>query len=83
MVVKPASNGYFSYRFCRSGSLDDSDDEIPIYGGIFRGRPTTFEITLVAPSTPGSYETRWGMMQEKSNWFGEELVHTITVTADP
>jgi len=63
--------------------LDDTEDEIPTYGGIFRGRPKTFQITLVAPSSPGSYKTRWGMTQGKGKWFGEELVHTITVTADP
>ena len=63
--------------------LDDTEDEIPIYGGIFRGRAKTFRLTLIAPSAPGRYETHWGMMQEKGKWFGDDLARTITVTADP
>ncbi|UCD28243.1 MAG: hypothetical protein JSV03_14315, partial [Planctomycetota bacterium] len=31
--------------------LDDADDEIPKYAGIFRGRPKTFNIQLTAPNT--------------------------------
>ena len=59
--------------------IDDNADEIPIYGGIFRGRAKTFQITLIAPSSPGIYETRWRMLQEGVAWFGEELVHTVNV----
>jgi len=60
--------------------LDDSADEIPIYGGIFRGRPKTFEITLVAPTAPGTYTTRWSMVQDGgAGWFGEEFAKTIEV----
>ncbi|MEN8255356.1 MAG: hypothetical protein ABFR33_07795, partial [Verrucomicrobiota bacterium] len=59
--------------------LDDNEDEIPVYGGIFRGRPKTFTITLIAPTTPGIYETHWGMLQEYVEWFGEDLAHTFTV----
>jgi len=60
--------------------LDDTADEIPIYGGIFRGRPTAFEITLVAPTAPGTYTTHGGMVQDGgAGWFGEELVHTFEV----
>lgn len=61
--------------------LDDTADEIPIYGGIFRGRPKVFQITLIAPSSPGAYETHWSMVQDGGvEWFGEEFVHTITVS---
>jgi len=60
--------------------LDDNEDEIPIYGGIFRGRPKIFQLTLVAPMTPGTYETHWGMLQEYVEWFGDDLAHTFTVT---
>lgn len=60
-------------------NLDDSQDDIPTYGGIFRGRPKTFQITVTAPTTPGAYSTHWGMLQENAQWFGQELEQTIVV----
>ena len=45
--------------------LDDTQDEIPIYGGIFRGRPVTFQLHLVAPGTPGTYLTHWSMLRRR------------------
>src|SRR5439155_16031697 len=53
------------------------------FGGIFRGRAKTFQITLTAPTTPGTYVTHWGMVQENVEWFGDELVHTILVDPTP
>jgi len=63
--------------------IDDNADEIPMYGGIFRGRAKTFQITLIAPTTLGIYETHWGMIQEGVEWFGEDLAHTFTVEDVP
>jgi len=63
--------------------IDDTQDEIPIYGGIFRGRPIIFEFDLIAPSTEGDYLTHWGMLQENVVWFGEDLVVPITVVPEP
>ena len=59
--------------------LNDRQDEIPIYGGIFRGRPKTFTFTLRAPPTNGVFTTHWRLIQEGAAWFGEELTVTITV----
>jgi hypothetical protein len=59
--------------------LDDSQDDIPTYGGIFRGRVKIFQLTLNAPSVPGTYNTHWSMLQEKVAWFGQELAQTIVV----
>jgi hypothetical protein len=61
--------------------IDDTQNEIPIYGGIFRGQPTVFEFDLVAPLVLGEYQTHWGMLQEHVLWFGEELTVPITVVA--
>ena len=61
--------------------IDDSQDERPIYGGIFRGRPKTFQVTVTAPDVPGIYPTHWSMLQELVEWFGEELSIPITVGA--
>ncbi len=60
--------------------LDDAADEIPVYGGIFRGRPVTFHLIVEAPLNPGVYDTHWGMLQEGVAWFGEQIVQTIAVT---
>ena len=62
--------------------IDDSEHEIPLYGGIFRGRPIAFRVHLTAPKTPGVYVNHWAMVHENMRWFGEVLEHTITVTAD-
>ena len=59
--------------------INDTQDEIPLYGGIFRGRPKTFTFTLRAPKTPGVFTTHWSMLQESVAWFGAELSVTIKV----
>lgn len=69
-------------RFAEAAaSIDDTKDDIPTFGGIFRGRPKTFAVTLQAPATPDTYTTHWGMRQDEAGWFGEELNVTIEVTA--
>jgi hypothetical protein len=60
-------------------TLDDTQDEIPLYGGIFRGRPKTFIFTVQAPAMSGVYSTHWKMLQENVAWFGEVLPMTINV----
>lgn len=62
--------------------FDDAQNEVPKYGGIFRGRPVTFHVRLVAPTTPGKYVTHWSMVQENVAWFGDVLTVPIEVAAD-
>ncbi|MHC4444049.1 MAG: hypothetical protein ACYTF1_01480 [Planctomycetota bacterium] len=59
--------------------LDDNQDEIPKYGGIFRGRPKAFDIQLTAPENPGTYDLNFRMLQENVTWFGEMLSWQIEV----
>ncbi|MCA9232888.1 MAG: PEP-CTERM sorting domain-containing protein [Planctomycetales bacterium] len=59
--------------------IDDDANEIPTYGGIFRGRPIVFDVQLTAPAASGRYVTHWQMLQEHVAWFGEDLAHTIQV----
>lgn len=61
--------------------IDDATNEIPVYGGIFRGRPIVFNLEITAPLKPGDYVTHWQMLQEFKSRFGEELTHTISVQA--
>lgn len=63
--------------------LNDALDDIPRYGGIFRGRPKTFTFNLTAPATPGTYQVQFQMVREFVAWFGEPLVKTITVQGAP
>jgi autotransporter-associated beta strand protein len=64
-------------------AIDDTTNEIPTYGGIFRGRPITFDVQLTAPATPGTYTTHWRMMQDNLGWFGGELTQQIVVATPP
>lgn len=68
-----------SFVTARRVLLNDGQDEIPLYRGIFRGRPKTFTFTIQAPSTSGVYSTHWQMLQENVAWFGEVLPVTINV----
>ena len=63
--------------------INDQTSEIPTYGGIFRGRPITFNIELTAPLTPGTYTTHWSMLQEHVAWFGETLAWNINIWPNP
>jgi hypothetical protein len=59
--------------------IDDSQDDIPTFGGIFRGRTKTFQITVTAPTQPGTYLTHWGMLQEDVEWFGQQITQNIEI----
>ncbi len=60
--------------------IDDSQNDIPDFGGIFRGRAMTFNLEIVAPETEGEFVTHWGMLQEDIAWFGEVIEKTIKVS---
>ena len=59
--------------------LNDTLDDIPLYGGIFRGRAKTFDVEIVAPASTGTYLTHWQMLQEGNMWFGDTLEVEIIV----
>jgi cysteine-rich repeat protein len=62
----------------REIAINDGGEEIPRYGGIFRGRPKTFTFSLT-PRTPGTYDLKWRMIQQGIEWFGE-MTPTIRIT---
>jgi PKD repeat protein len=43
----------------------------------------TFTQDFTAPSSPGTYNFDWKMLQENVKWFGETCQSTITVTSPP
>lgn len=59
--------------------INDNQDDIPTFGGIFRGRAKTFTLSVKAPMTPGVYTNHWSMLQENVTWFGEEISQEILV----
>ena len=70
--------------FCASDrTIVDSTNEIPTYGGIFRGRPIEFNFDVTAPAAAGSYATHWGMAGSDGARFGEQAAVTIQVTGSP
>ena len=75
LILVDTLSGFGSSRFL----LNDQEDEIPTYKGIFRGRPKTFNISLAAPSTAGTYDLNFLMLQESIAWFGSILSVTIQV----
>ncbi len=60
-------------------AINDDEDEITVYGGIFRGRVKVFTVQILAPETAGTYVTHWQMIQEGGDWFGDILTKTIEV----
>lgn len=62
------------------GIINDATDEIPIYGGIFRGRPINFELELNIPDTVGNLTTHW-QMHKNGQAFGDTLSAELIIEA--
>ena len=62
-------------------TIDNLENEVSTYGGVFRGRPVIFELNIVAPDVPGNYTTTWSMVNENggTQWFGEEITVSTKV----
>lgn len=47
------------------------------------GKRVTFNLTLTAPATPGTYTLRYRMMKDRAPglpyWFGQPLIHRVRV----
>jgi hypothetical protein len=59
--------------------IDDSENEIPVYGGIFRGRPIMFDVTITAPMTADEYTMNWSMQMDGVGRFGQVLSVAVMV----
>ncbi len=64
--------------------IDDVDNEVSKYGGVFRGRPVLFEFTISAPPEFGDYDVNYQMRDSQGGGagFGDILSVNITVTVD-
>ena len=59
--------------------IDPLSNEIPEFGGVFRGRPIFFTFDIVAPDMAGEYVTNFSMVQDGVTFFGENVRHTFLV----
>jgi hypothetical protein len=58
--------------------VDDTTDEIPLYGGIFRGRPLTFKAELQIGNLKGKYTAEVSMAKDGVP-FGEKVPVTLNI----
>lgn len=73
-----------SSRGFKLGAVGDSDPftsttRVNVSGTIKPGSTCTFNFTLTAPTTPGSYVTDWRMVRDGYAWFGATVSKTINV----
>jgi len=59
--------------------IDDSQDEIDFYGGVFRGRPMIFDVEFQAPVNIGNYTLTCVMQNEDGTTFGDSLKIDVIV----
>lgn len=64
--------------WARSCGINDDNNEVRTYGGIFRGRPVQFDLEIQAPTKPDTYQLVWGMKHPQQS-FGPPLSVSITV----
>src|SRR6266487_3245737 len=83
----PPSNDPNPFRL---GSQNPQDNNIWGFGRVDLSSPVTpgnqytFQFTFTAPSTPGSYNFHWRMVQELLEWFGDTTPNVpITVDSCP
>jgi hypothetical protein len=67
-----------SYCSPAKSMINDSENQIGFFGGVFRGRPVKFNFTLAVPSTAGTYTLHF-QMQQGNTWFGQDFAVTINV----
>jgi N-acetylmuramoyl-L-alanine amidase len=72
-------------RLIRLGAVDNSDPfstatRVKMSTEVDPGSTYTFNFTLTAPRTPGTYTTDWRMLRESVTWFGDTVSKQIAVT---
>jgi hypothetical protein len=55
---------------------------VPVGGSVGPGATTTFTFNVVAPTTPGTYDFQWQMVDDFVTWFGS-LTPNVKVTVIP
>jgi len=79
---------WLTSRGFRLGATGDSDpfasfNRVDISGTVKPGNTYTFNFTLTAPSSPGTYTTEWRMVRDGYAWFGPTVSKPIAVSSGP
>ena len=75
---------WFTSHGFRLGAVGGSDpftssNRVSIAGEVRPGDTYTFNITLTAPTTTGTYTSDWQMVRDGYTWFGPTVTKTINV----
>lgn len=70
------------YRLGEQGAHSWGISRVELASDVAGGSPNTFTFNVKAPTTPGTYNFQWQMVQESIRWFGDKTTNVaITVTA--
>jgi hypothetical protein len=84
-VRNDGSETWTNEALYRLGSQNPHDNgtwgmgRVALPGPVAPGQQVTFNFDVTAPSTPGSYNFQWRMVQDGVEWFGD---HTTNVVVD-
>lgn len=75
---------WFTSRGFRLGAAGDSDPftsftRVDISGQVKPGSAYTFNFTMTAPSSGGTFTTDWRMVRDGYAWFGPTVTKTVTI----
>lgn len=85
VTVRNTGETCWNAEMFKLGGVGDSDPfaaarQLMASGTTVKTNQTyTFNFTMTAPSTPGTYTTDWQMVHEPIRWFGPPLTKTVTV----
>ena len=71
------SNTWTAATLYRLGSRNPTDNwtwgpaRVALPASVSPGAQVTFTFNVTAPSTPGTYNFQWSMVQDGVQWFGE------------
>jgi RHS repeat-associated protein len=90
--VQMRNNGDYTWSAgtnFRLGSQNPSDNatwgmsRVSLPSDIAPGQTATFNFNVTAPSTPGSYNFQWRMLQENVAWFGDFSPNVSIIVSTP
>jgi RHS repeat-associated protein len=80
----PANSTYKLGSQNPQNNTDWGFGRVVLKAGVAPGASTTIPFTVTAPSTPGSYNFQWRMLEEGAEWFGATSTNkVVNVVAAP
>ncbi|TFW09524.1 hypothetical protein E4K72_05625 [Oxalobacteraceae bacterium OM1] len=76
-----------NYKLGPQNPIDNTNwvnpNRVAISGSVAPGQTYTFSYTVNAPSTPGTYNFQWGMVQDFVGWFGPLTTNVPVAVYNP